>query len=230
MKIPFSFNPLGASKDSGGGMPTSGLVFYAKLETDLSDNEQRTLTSVGTVTTSSTADGLICTKLNNASYIYLQSSSGLPTGNADIAVSMWYKHDNSDYNNPQMFLHLGNDLITGHSIEMGVWQNNWHWNILLRPYEENFGTPDNSWHHMLIMRDTTSQKITMFIDGVSASEMTVPSNVFDLSYGNLIFGSRSLSTGNCTTKGCYIKAARIYNRVLTNAEIQLLASEFTPIE
>lgn len=202
-------------------------VFYAKFEDSLVDEFNRSLTPVGTVTPSQIVDNLETVQLANASYIYADSSTGLPVGVTDFTASIWYKHNSNDFDSPQMFFHMGRDA-EAKTIELGVWENQWHWNILKRPYEANFGSPDQSWHHFLVVHDTTSNSIKVYVDGIVGSEKVVQNDVPNITYGNLIFGSRSKSTNNCTTKGCYIKAARIYDRVLEDSEIQALASEFTP--
>lgn len=96
MKIPFSFNPLGASKDSGGGMPTSGLVFYAPLVTDDHDAFGRTMLTYGSgVTYNNTINGISCMYQNNASLIYTEDKGKIPTGNHDFSLSIWFSKNPS---------------------------------------------------------------------------------------------------------------------------------------
>lgn len=214
------------------GMPTSGLIFYAPLQTNLNDEVHgNSLSStVGTVTTNQNVDGIQCTTFDPYSYAYTDDVSYLPSGNNDVTISMWYKQsdDNTDFSSPQMFVHLGSESDGGHSLEMGEYLNQWHWNILNNPYEGYFGQPDNNWHHLLLERDAANETVKMYFDGVLSSSMSVPTSAFDLMYGKLLLCSRTHS-GSCITLGCSIAALRIYDRALSDSEVSALAAEFTPI-
>lgn len=205
------------------GIPTSGLVFYAPLVSSINDEFGKTLTTQGTATVNQEVDGLTGTLLDANSFIYATDSTNLPQGHHDLTLSIYYKHNSNDYSSPQFPFHIGNEATNKH-IEMGIWQNHWHWNIYHAPYEDSFGTPDSDWHSLILTYDDTSKDVKMYVDGELGSSGNID-NYLDITYGNLILGARRIN-GSCATKGCYIKAARVYNRVLSLTEISSLVHEF----
>lgn len=85
---------------------------------------------------------------------------------------------------------------------------------------------EGEWHHVAYVSDGVRQKI--FLDGVK-SEITLPNGIPSFDVYVSIFGSYNGEIG--TTTGAFhgrIDNFKIFDRILTDNEVQALSNEFTP--
>ena len=77
----------------------------------------------------------------------------------------------------------------------------------------------NTWYHVLVTRDTTGANTNFYINGVLSGAANQDSGTPAAGTGNDVIGNRA---GNDRSIDGYLSDIRIYNRILTSAEISLL--------
>ena len=213
-------------------MPTAGLIFYASLSEERDSAEiGGTITKYGS-TEYSAINGVPCVNfLNRNSYL---KSTTIQTDITSFSVSMWvYLPENARNNcsNYPRFFWIGDSKDRPYTFLCGT----------STPAPGlNFQTNDNrntwpasnvlvdlgKWYHVCgVVKN--GNRILTYLNGVaSEEEMQVDSTIF-VSTTNVWF---NYFPGDLGLGNVYIAACRIYNRALSESEIQLLANEFTPME
>lgn len=238
------------ARDSGGGipMPSDGLVFYAPLSS-LADKSEATgatwdddptydngyslqylsrvspSSSTQSYPTLSTVSGVKCLLFDSNQYISVP----------DLLWNTW-KHD-------QTFSWWVN--FTVESKERGMigdcspskYSDNFRMSVLAtNKIETTFGnTPSGRingttvlskdvWYHILVMLSGGGTQASCYLNGVlegtaSANGSTTKNEPFSIGR------ARDLTRGTISCQG-YMAAVRIYNKALSNDEIQTLAHEF----
>ncbi len=202
-----------------------GAVFYAPLDsTSETAVTGQTLVPSGSQSYT-TFSGVPC-MLIESGYIETAENSGIE-GTASRTVSFWaYPTNSSTYcaavsiggtsqSSGQLF-NCGTRL-SGASLNYGftAWGND---------IDKTFGTADNRLHHFAyVYNSETPGTLTVYVDGVP--------NTHSVSGIRTVNGKFRLGTS--TASGWpytgYLAGVRVYDRVLKEEEIQLLANEFTPV-
>ena len=194
-------------------MPTDGLIFYAALSEEKSTAETgQSLESHGV--NYLTMDTIPCAYLDGHSYI--KAPFGMITGNMPRTMTAWMKTPKD--NSWKVGFYFG---------EESSYKNFWigqggDGTLSAYGYDVDAIGPENdgNWHNLCATYDGSVFKL--YADGTEFDSVTF----------NLNTTSSDLFIG-CTVKidnffKGYIAACRIYNRAISESEVQLLANEFTP--
>jgi len=217
-----------------------GLTLFVPCENGWSAQKGLALNSVGTEEpTSTTNDGKKCIYFNGNTILANQDDSywNLNSSNRGEAITMcfWFKPDLTNIASNETFIcQIGND--NGYNdggcgvlkkpdtniiqqTEFGHWSNNILTNDL------------SDWHFYAMHFNGSNGRLDTYVDGVKKNgntrsypickSRTVTIGKHLNTYNPLVFGTQR------TNEGWYTRI-RLYNRLLTDAEISLLASEFTP--
>lgn len=217
-----------------------GLTLFIPCEKDWSAQQGVSLNSVGTEEpTSTTNDGKKCIYFNGNTILANQDDSYWNlNGDRGEAITMcfWFKPDLTNITGDETFIcQIGND--NGYSdggcavykrsdtniiqqMEFGHWTNDILTNDL------------SSWHFYAMQFNGSNGGLDTYVDGVKkggqsrgwpiCKSRTVTIGKFLNTYNPLAFND-----DHRTNEGWYTRI-RLYNRLLTNSEIQDLAAEFTP--
>lgn len=204
-------------------IPTSGLVFYAPLSDSTATVDETgdyTLANAGF--TSAVKDGVPClSSYGEAGNSYVRTNSTAQAFGNSATWSMWFNYST------QYITWAGYQSSFNGGFRISFMPQN---NIIELTmtgdsgYRRNIEVTDAStdtWHHVAISYDSNACKV--YFDGVKVYEGEGAS---PLTSNNICFGGGFRWPTDIITK--YIAAARIYDRVLTDAEIAQLAAEFTP--
>ena len=225
MRIPTTFNKMGLSPSGGGGgMPTSGLVFYMPLDSNLNEvDEHRTMQTSGPGASSLapiSKDGITCYNILD-SLIYTNDAGTIQGGQSPLTMSIWARCTSTSEGT---FFVIGRGYFATYAwIAIGVNQSR-HAFFCSMPQGDVFAdnTLDEAWHNFVLTWD--GRYLKLYIDGeykVQQDKGTSASLTVNLiSLG----GPVTSSVGT----NMYITAARIYDRILTQDEIDTLATEFIP--
>ena len=208
--------------------PANGLVFYASLSEESSTAETgQALTKSGTVTYQ-TVDGLPCARLDTK-YSYLSATVPNMAGVLTGTISLWiYISGNAggDASTYPTFFTFGDKSKPYGGFILGTWATR-EGEI---KYETN--STGNEWPSAnnplrkgrwinFVATITESGTLQSYVNGeeggvgetgtITINEPSVYINYADLSYG---------------VDGIYIADVRMYNRILSDAEIKLLAGEY----
>jgi len=212
-------------------LPMEGLVFHAPLAENKTTAETgQTLTKHGSVTFQ-TFKGIPCGFFNSAgvsAYPYYSGScitfpdTGLPSASLSRTVSLWV-NSTSINTNGTCFAYGTRDstgnyisIFMNETAEDGVFIRYNHWG----GGGCNASVDLNSWYHVCYTENNLC--LTCYIDGIlisSTTEITL----------NTILKLGVIGAGSWYWNG-YIAGVRVYNRVLSSAEIEALAHEYTPQE
>lgn len=203
------------------GTPQDGIVLDMPLKENMVALTGQSVSQSGGVSFG-TVDGINCMTLSGSGYL-LADASKLPSGNAPWSLSLWMRNigsfgSNGDahavaYGNGSpsqaVFVGLHNDGTIYTSIHSTVDLNS------------NENTID-SWHHTVVT--FSGSTLQLWVDGVKcgegeASATNIVPNTFKI--------GGHMSAGGFEFNGS-IASVRMYDRVLTQEEIQLLASKLTP--
>jgi prepilin-type N-terminal cleavage/methylation domain-containing protein len=78
---------------------------------------------------------------------------------------------------------------------------------------------DGSWHHVVMVRDTSTGRASLYVDGALDGQSTITAGDGSVSVANVFYiGSDSRVTVDITHSG-YIDGVRIFSKALTAAEI-----------
>ena len=211
-------------------IPTSGMVFY--LPCDSSDyttaQTGQSLTKTGTVT-AKTVDGIPCLEIKSGSY--LSGTLDGFSGDVSMAMSFWFKRLNSN-SSAYITAGRGNYSLSGGDeiwasvesdhIETACGSSNSDARRAGILYSE-IGT---GWHHGYFSYDATSKKFKTVLDGDTGNAGYSAERSYSFQSG-LNFCINSLARATYAIRGnANYSRIRIFNRALTDAEIQALAREF----
>lgn len=203
---------------AAGPVPTSGLVFYAPLDASHASAETgQTLNSSGTV---NYADESMV--IAGSGKITFDVGSSAPTGTNAVTLSIWYKGSQIDSNYSMLigygstpyqatafcfFLKNGTLMVSGNgsgSVEL-------HASILVA---------DNGWHHCAATINNNTAQIYQDGELVATGNSPIDIGGTDGAIGGAFWGEYSMLSGGS------LKAARIYNSVLSAQDIAALSAEF----
>jgi hypothetical protein len=203
---------------NGSLFPVDGLVFYASLaEAKETAETGQSLAVTGTVEYT-TMQGIPCVSLNGASDIHMTAYSGeIPQGSEPRTTSVWMHATETGWG---WAVGYGNPGTSGGGEIIGVTSDGYV------SYSQRPDIIDSSssvlytWVHIAAVCDGATKKL--YVNGefrASASTQGTVSNRYGVYIG---------STCGVEFLTGYVSSVRVYNRVLDDGEIALLASEFTP--
>lgn len=197
-------------------------VFYAPLVDYNADTDEtgRTLVHTGSYQ-NETLDGVPCVGFDGTE-IYTTDVTGIPTGKASWTQSIWVRFTGWGNSGCMSFgasdgskytaIHIQRRSTSGH-INGGGWYLD---------YEYNYSFLLDTWYNVVQTYDGTTFR--GYVNGV-LTNTSVNGNV-NVGSGRVCIGSAA--NGMEKLSDGYLASARIYDRVLTDDEISLLATEFTP--
>lgn len=210
--IPYRMNPMGISAPA---MPTDGLVFYAPLNRSAATAKTgQPLTNVNATFT--TLDGIACARVGATSpnsYIATPAAT-LPKEREARSISAWV---NTDMGGTAMFYGYGKSS-SGNAWMQGIECFSQYGDAIFMTTPQATG----KWHSVVTTFDGGST-VKCFIDGILNGQgyLYINTTVTDV---NLYFGGSEMLR---QINGIHhIAAFRVYDRVLTQDEILILASEF----
>ena len=198
---------------SGTKIPIKGLIYYDDLET-LKDKALtgQTYNKVGSVQESE-YNNQKCLYFNGSSYLITNESSGL-SGKNPTSQSVWIYAPNSK--------NVSGGFMTGGKNKKMIAIGADYGKVFLSGYDEDVDFRTNvsydNWKHIVALFDVNQWRI--YINGTYFNTYNVTNvNIADAPiYIGSTFGEFNLIG--------YVKSARLYNRLLTEDEIGLLANEF----
>lgn len=194
----------------------ASLVFHAPLTASASSAATgQTLIPTGTVTYQ-TEDGIACAYFDGSSRLSFEMDSLLTT----LSFSAWFKYSSSG--NDGNIIALGTPDSWGEFACIYCAVNNEQVGWSSWGDDQFYSCTADEWHHIAILADSSNGSVSIYIDGALAGTTYHSWNLQSL---NGWIGGNGLSSYNYTG---YIASARIYDRLLTSAEVAELAAEFTP--
>jgi len=218
-----------SSSSSGGGIPTD-YVLYMPFTEDLLDHSTyaRSFITSGTAPTLKTDEGIPCAEFPLSTNMRTTDNTGITLGTGDRTMSLWFRSLSSTPSNQYNFIlalgsgtnrsqtSIGADRDTGTmQYGGGLWGGSASTIVKNTPV-------DTLWHHMLWM--IKNNHTSLYFDGVLAR----------YSDDTLTLASDACITLRNTCNSfsypfgavCQYSAVRIYDRAVTDDEIQALANEF----
>jgi hypothetical protein len=205
-------------------VPTNGLIAYYPFNGNANDESSNG--NNGTVNGASlTTDRF--GRINNA-YQYVSGASLICTNNSfanpnSISYSVWFK------SNSQIPGHLigfnNGQCLHGFTWDRALWVESdkivfYTYNLVQVKHQVNISLMDDIWHHCVVTMDSIGSKI--YIDGVLVSNNS-NQNIGQNNFGYFRFGGLSPNNLNNSLIGS-IDDIGIWNRALTNTEVQMLYS------
>lgn len=223
------------------GIPTDGLVFYASLNGETPDTAEtgQVLSQVSADASQpvqyTTVDGVSCASFGSVNYGddcgyggLSFDASDLPRGSSVRTISFWVKF--APVQSAVYFFFYGSyaSNMVGFLSSPNYGTINFVYN-----YDDNyvngFSFSDRFHHVAVVVRGSTNNDIDYYFDGVKQNENLTQGgagNSIDTSGGTCYLGcGRSGSLGRFDG---WVSSVRIYDRILSQEEITVLASEFTP--
>jgi hypothetical protein len=215
----YSQDALIVVRYANGLFPEDGLVFHASLNGDAPNVAEtgQSLATIGTVTYN-TVDGIPCAYFDGNSYIQT-SDAGFPEGISDRTLCVWFKPDNFQSGWKHAFGYGGNDF--GYKFYSGI--NNSGYVAVTQYGAELTSVPATlNWQYVTIVY--TNNAYHIYVNGVLQNTGSLDTNTVlqDCRVG----GSQNAASDEFFTG--YVAGCRIYNRALTQDEINTLSNEFTP--
>jgi len=163
---------------------------------------------------------------------YVSLGYGAIDGLTDFTFSIWATYSGGATD--QRYIISGartaqtNEVLFGYTASTNLWSSyiaGTNYN-----FDANADIEDGSFHHIVMKRSGTTA--SLYIDGVKVSDETVNDTAIDIDSGGLILGQDQDSVGGGFAavqawKG-YLDEFRIYNKALTEAEIQALYLYINP--
>jgi hypothetical protein len=202
---------IGTKVAWAGEFPMEGIVFYAPLLTDVETAETgQALIRNGGYTFNNGA------VFNDNGSMSFEIGSSAPQGTAPATASIWFNGGQFDYE--QLIIGWGSE---GNVLSLQMTSSGILYATNRNGQRIDSPTPlfDDTWHHFCVT--TSGGYATMYVDGNKVAEGDCGIN---------ISGTRGGIGGGWWRNTMYakgtMKAARIYNRVLSDDEIMALAGEF----
>ncbi|HLF71355.1 MAG TPA: LamG-like jellyroll fold domain-containing protein [Dehalococcoidia bacterium] len=148
-------------------------------------------------------------------------------GRSNATVSLWVRTTKGTTQSFFSGANSGNDnefllyqqsrtqvnFSTGESANSYVW-----WSVT--------NLANNAWRHVVIVRDASADKVTLYVDGVSVSTQDTPVSSLTIASGGLVLGQEQDSVGGGFSASQAFRGqmddVRIYDRVLSQQQIAAL--------
>ena len=198
----------------------SDYVFYASLKQNTAQSESGQDLDYEGYFSYGNVDGVPCTEFNGSSYI-ITDDSGLPSGAASRSISVWVRRGGGASDIDTTIVSYGTAL-THKRFALGFYDNCFEvWGAGNTTTYSEFQFSRDRWYHVVLTLDSdTTEKL--YVN--SALIATKAHGDLDTTLSELVIGA---SAGNRTDPFAgKISALRIYDRVLSEAEISELSKEF----
>lgn len=154
----------------------------------------------------------------NADTIYLPNS--ILNGLTNISTSIWIQ----TFQDNKAFL---NGASSGRDDEYNIYYEE---GLILRiktiKYNTGFKINDNSWHHIVALRNGSSGLVQIYLDGEFVGSNILPSGELSIGQGGLLLGREQDCLGGCFEAeqdfSGKMDDIRIYNRILSERDIQYI--------
>ena len=229
MGIPYDYNPMGYVKANGDTPfgPTSGLMLWHSLTKssftapEIGDE----FTIYNAAPSAAFVGGLKCAYFDGSVGLYQTNVNYWETSSTELTFSAWAKFSGNTYNQYRAVMG-GGRWTSKTAIDTGIGQNGYQ--TTTANYNVYSSVRNNDWHHVLGTLNKNG-RVTLYLDGVSKGYSGANTNWTVAS--NFAIGLNWNSNGAVCRDNPflgYIAGVRVYNRVLTNEEIALLATEYNP--
>ena len=207
--------------------PTEDLVFYDSLKTTASWTTPEigsALTINGSSPTLTTENGIECSYFNNGA-LSQNNVSYITQTNHDLSMSIWVKCAETTTNFAGIF-------------SIGRWRSNQCIQLCQNLAIIKFISCSNNdifmnnvvtteWHHVVLTYNSSTHKANVYVDKTHIAE----ANNSTSPYSVLAIAANANSTAGIPRDSYfngYLAGVRLYNKVLTTEEINILGQEFTP--
>ena len=201
------------------GMPSSGLVFYASLAAASATAETgQVFSGTSNVSEYTVKAGIPCAKFTTSGSL-TAPDTGLQSGSSPSTLTGWIYYDMVPDNWSDILTYGTSSSRSNRS--MGTNPSNYFKSGSID--EDATGTVaavTGQWYFIVGTYDGSGGDIKTYVNGSLVATLTPQSDL------NVQLNQIKIGTDRSIT--AYIAAVRIYNRVLTSAEIATLYSEFTP--
>ena len=217
--------------------PANGLVFHASYAEDMTDSDGESPVDGTGYTIVEDAAGFTCLDVeksnmqNSISYAGTQEKMQFGTGNFAIAFFMKSMKPWANYNGVVLATKLSDGNSGAEGFVFYKNRDSGRKSIVVRyadsSQEKDFYSSsdvDTNWHHWMFMR--AGNKLRWYKDGVLDAEQEYAGGIG--ASADLNVGGYYSSWSSFTSAYFRISCVRIYNRALTDAEIQSLAIEHNP--
>ena len=216
----------------GRSFPEEGLVFYAPLDR----SRELAETGQGLDNSSEIAfdnqDGIPClaVKPDKSSYVSVSDDSDFPFGTSPRTVSIWGKAlEGVGSRFVMMGYGTAGTSYNGFTLRAQTYGS--VPSFFLDIFNSNIMSPDMGsfyiWRHYTVTVDQ-NKLVKLYVDGVFIHQQTSNYlNTIKTTGINALLGRSSSYTAGNEMAG-YVACCRIYNRVLSDEEIELLATELSP--
>lgn len=194
-------------------IPTKGLIFYAPCETDASVKVGNQFTTSGEFATQ-VADDIKCLKFN-VPYTQEVDTNVFVRNQVTLSALYYKKQTNTS------------GIILGYGVDsrycyfaLEEYYGQFYVNHAMARLGTGYNMQDDTWYHLALTLDNTT--INAYVNGELVSTFTCDMNLHS---GDIGLGGWAYGNGSDSPNG-YITKARIYNRPLTEKEIQLLYKEY----
>lgn len=203
------------SQQSGGGVPIGGTVFYTPLSEDFSTAETGQSVSYSNCTFT-THKGIPCMRCSDGTSAAESAVTNIPQGNAARTIAFWGCPD--DYTNDWMAFFIYGEDSPDRMVCVRTNQNKAGLGFSYSDHNSDVNV-SGEWHHFAFTYNGTSARL--LVDGAEVLNIAV---ALDTAYSPLKIGA---GVNSATGYRGYISDFRVYNRVLSDSEIQSLRDYFT---
>ena len=207
------------------GMPTDGLVFYASLNGKTPDVAETGQTFTANITTTyTTVQGVPCISVNDFTGYF--EDTNLPIGSSSRTISCWVKKSTQDSGDSEATFFAYGTGNHGQSVDFCfvsdyLGADNYHGQFYDGKYINK-----TQWHHVVLTYNEENNVVCLYVDGVNTYNSTWSRVPITTLSGKVYIGRGA--SGDYSFGQGYLAACRVYNRILSQEEITLLAQEFTP--
>lgn len=200
---------------SNGGVPIGGTVFYTPLRGDFSTAETGQSVSYSNCTFT-THKGIPCMRCSDGTSVVESAVTGIPQGNAARTISFWGCPD--DYTKDWMSFFIYGEDSSKRMVCVRTNQNRAGLGFSYSDHDSDVNV-SGEWHHFAFTYNGTRARL--LVDGAEVLNIDV---ALDTAYSPLKIGA---GVNSSTGYRGYISDFRVYNRVLSDSEIQSLRDYFT---
>jgi hypothetical protein len=201
---------------SNGGVPIGGTVFYTPLSEDSSTAETGQSVSYSNCTFT-THKGIPCMRCSDGTSAAESAVANIPQGNAARTIAFWGCPD--AYTKDWMAFFIYGEDSSERMVCVRTNQNRAGLGFSYSDHDSDVNV-SGEWHHFAFTYNGT--KARLLVDGAEVLNIDV---ALDTAYSPLKIGA---GVNSSTGYRGYISDFRVYNRVLSDSEIQSLSDCFTP--
>ena len=216
-------------------IPTYGLMFHASMDGTHPGQAEtgQTITTSGTAVYTTLA-GIPCLQHTNGTNCWMSASGSMST-KTGWTVSAWIAYATTTPNRNEAWIFGPSSGTWGHNMLLGFNSSNWTIGILRGGGNYNImksysPASTQQWVHLAGTVDFVAGEAKIYLNGsvLGTSGKTVV-DTYDKSYTEARIGT-DYAGDSRGVRGTYkLAGCRIYNCVLPQVDIELLAHEFAPV-